>query len=266
MANIKKPKSKSDLPRQYKEYSKYKWEFLRRNPEYRKEWEELSNLLDLRDSENDDWRSPDWSLAPEEINFCKNWRIAVPLSPDTSYDNFTLPYVNKVPEGMDSRKINIHGFMFEILFPESFIEKPIKTIHGWARDENNEPINLAWYHVFKNGKLKVEIDFNYSKKRLKEEFDIVLDKFKDFYHVQHKKFKSAAGKTYGQKNRFDDFDIFLKVYDLRRDNLSWKTISENLGLNNIQTARNHYNSACKLIRRGIDLYNKKTLIKTKSIK
>ena len=61
---------------------------------------------------------------------------------------------------------------------------------------------------------------------------------------------------YKKKYHFDNFDEYLKVYDLREKDVSWAKITSKLGLNSVQTARNHYKAACEMINKGVDLYVK----------
>ena len=61
---------------------------------------------------------------------------------------------------------------------------------------------------------------------------------------------------YEKKYHFDNFDLYLQVYDLKQEGISWAKIKSTLDLNSAQTARNHHNAACELIEKGIELYVK----------
>lgn len=63
-------------------------------------------------------------------------------------------------------------------------------------------------------------------------------------------------EKYERKYHFDNYDLYLQVYDLREEGKSWSKITNELNLNSVQTARNHYNAAYALIEKGIDLYVK----------
>ena len=86
-------------------------------------------------------------------------------------------------------------------------------------------------------------------------FNINKDLTIEFERIYKKELKRRK-KVYEQKLHFDNFDLYLQVYDLKQEGKSWAKITEELNLNSVQTARNHYNAACELIEKGIDLYVK----------
>jgi len=61
---------------------------------------------------------------------------------------------------------------------------------------------------------------------------------------------------YEKKYHFDNFDLYLQVYDLRQEGKSWSAITSDLNLNSVQTARNHFNAAREIIEKGVELYVK----------
>ena len=63
-------------------------------------------------------------------------------------------------------------------------------------------------------------------------------------------------KPYKTKYHFDNFDKYLQVYDLKKEGKSWAKIASTLNLNSDQTARNHYNAACEIIEKGVEIYVK----------
>lgn len=77
----------------------------------------------------------------------------------------------------------------------------------------------------------------------------------EFEKIYKQKIKQRNQK-YTKKYHFDNFDDYLNVYDLRKKKVSWANITSELGLNSIQTARNHYKAACYIIEKGIELYVK----------
>jgi hypothetical protein len=81
------------------------------------------------------------------------------------------------------------------------------------------------------------------KKKLRQEFEKI-----------YKKELRERQRKYEKKYHFDNFDTYLKVYDLRKQGATWGEIMSTLCLNSIQTARNHYRSACELIDKGVEAY------------
>ena len=66
-------------------YTKYKWEFLRRNRGYIEDWERLQNVLE---NKYGNFAPPDGRYTKEETMFCFKWKIGNHFNPDTSYDEW----------------------------------------------------------------------------------------------------------------------------------------------------------------------------------
>lgn len=229
---MKQHKSKSKLPDKYINYAKYRWEYLRRNKKYIKGWENLNT-------------------PSEEEKFCIKWKIFSPLCPTKSYDDLISSY-DGTPIPTD-----VHYYMFHEIFPEFLNENMPISIIGNCVYDKNDYLDIAEEEVSETGKLKMEIDLNYSKKRLLEEFTYLLDRWSDFYKSMNSESKFIEKKKQNEKKyHFENFDTYLEVYDLRQKKTSWGKIQERLKLNSLQTARNNYKSACALIEKGIDLYVK----------
>ena len=54
-----------------------------------------------------------------------------------------------------------------------------------------------------------------------------------------------------KRRHYDNFENYLRVYDLRKADRTWREIKEELNLNDIHTARDHYKAASKLIEEGL---------------
>ena len=61
---------------------KYRWDFLRRNKGYKEDYDKSSN-------EVDGFRELKWlsEAGFSELDFCKKWRIGVPVPPDKPFDD-----------------------------------------------------------------------------------------------------------------------------------------------------------------------------------
>jgi hypothetical protein len=278
------------------EYTKYKWEFLRRNRDYIEDWKTLQDSLE---NKYGDWDPPDGRYTNEEASFCKKWKIGKPINPYVSYDEWIelsvsdklddTYYINFAPgEGVLSKGIDYDRLMYDWLNPELLLGLPVKILDGWEYEHDGQSIHrYVSDKLAKNGKLTVEIDLNFSKTRLIKEFKILLNEWnmlyedayrkkiykdfckerdihsfpiddnlmKEFEKIYKKKLKQRKQK-YAKKYHFDNFDDYLKVYDLREKKVSWANITKNLGLNSVQTARNHHKAACEIIDKGIELYVK----------
>ena len=276
--------------------TKYKWEFLRRNKRYVRDFREFQKFL----KQNEDITPETWRFKRKQDQFCQKWKLGFPLNPEMNYENY-LKYScdPDLPDGEEdlnfapgdrvlSKGLDVHRLMFELLNPTVFFSVPIKVKDGWAYKHDGDTFHrYIPDRIAETGKLKIEIDLNFSKNRLIKEFKILLDEWKTLYEDAYMKklfrffckernihsfpieenFKKEFEKIYRKnlnmkkskyekKYHFDNFDDYLKVYDLKKEGKSWAEIAKSLKLNSVQTARNHYKAACGIAAEGIDLYVK----------
>ncbi|MBW2645547.1 MAG: hypothetical protein JRE23_05100 [Deltaproteobacteria bacterium] len=273
----------SNLPQDLIQYTKYKWEFLRRNQRYIDGWEKLQKILENKYGE---WRPPNGELTNEEVDFCIKWKMSHPFAPDVSCDQ-----LERVAE---AGKLDTYALLYHWLYPACSSGRPFtivgeKEIWDTLGSENGAtpqytiPLEAAT-KLANTGKLTVEVDLNYSKNRPMKEFKILIDEWKTSYehaYLRHlhmsfmtnhntpiddnlkQQFKKICEqdlkkrqRKYRKKYHFDNFDTYLQVYDLKQEGKSWAKITSTLNLNSVQTARNHYNAACEMIEKGVDLYVK----------
>jgi len=278
MSSQKQLSKRASLPDELNKYAKYKWEFLRRNPEFISDYEEMQKEIE---EEYEDGRFPNVYMLPEEIKFCSKWKIANTMDPYNSFDdykNFWTFTDNDIKLTKNLRRFLIEPkkLLFQWLYPEFLPGRPIIRHDLEITDKLGD-----------TGRIKIEIDFNYSKKFLKEQLKFFVDEWKalyeeiykekiynefckekgihslpiqddiiDEFNKVYKKRIKKRNQKYGKKYHFDNFDLYLQVYDLRKEGKSWSKITSMLDLNSVQTARNHYNAACEIIEKGIELYVK----------
>jgi hypothetical protein len=203
-------------PESDRQYARYRWEFLRRNPEYIKDFENLQKKI-----EKSGFYPPNGPHL-EEAAFCDKWRVTVPLSPYFGFNrkgNAPLPFPVSWEDDMYAQ--------VETLFFEDGDWPPV-LIYGKGLDD-------------KNG-LTVRIDLRYSKNEILKELGAILK--------EHHKGSSKAKPKY----RFDKLDTYLKVYDLRNEGKSWAQIADAIGEDPklgkdsaITTVRNYHQSAVTFI-------------------
>jgi len=266
-------------------YVKYKWEFLRRNPEF------IDDCINLNIEDTKDLK-----------DFCKKWGVwwPVPYPPNKSYDDILRDNKNfsnledidltDTEYVLDNTPFNMERIIFNEFYPEFLPNRSLTIVDGWDYDRDDDIGLFFRYisdHLSKTGELTIKINLNYSKKRLIDDFKTLIDRWKNLYEDAYKKqlyreyckeqkissstvdenirnefekfYKRTLKKRnhkYSKKYHFENFDDYLKVYDLRQEGMSWAKIKNTLKLNSVQTARNHYNAACELIKKGIDLYVK----------
>jgi len=189
-----------------------------------------------------------------------------------------------------------HHLLSKIFLPKQFSQMPLTPIDTYTYEiEGGTNIDLS-DKILRDGLLKIQVNLNYSKNRLLKEFKRMISEWKQIYEdayrnnlysemhdenlneaskiadkkerarqsvICNKKFEkvyrqklNSRKKMYEPKYHFDNFDIYLQVYDLKKEGKSWSEITSNLNLNSIQTARNNFNAADKIINEGIDLYVK----------
>lgn len=252
-------KNKISFEKKAFEYSKYKWEFLRRNPEFIKDWEKLVKEQKKRNAnhnsaENVGNRSfikiyrehksvnDNTILAENEDWFCKKWACHV-MSPHNCYDHYhKIMMKDSVADDPMIRDLYAKRILSIMLYPSKFGEWPI-SLKGVFGEPMDKTIDV--------GIVTVDINLRYSKKILLQELEAVIDYCKPMF--------PQKGEDKKQKRyHIDNFDLYLKVYDLRKEKKSWRVIAKALGLNDVQTVRNYYNAACELIKNGIDPYIKFT--------
>lgn len=291
----------SGLPDELVKYTKYRWEFLRRNPEYIRDYAKLESEL-----EQLDWSTLDGQPTKEEIVFMRKWRIAILISPGCSYEKMANTFkeapsfspsdhdIEFAPSPhalhqLSGKCIDFHRMAHEWLNPEFLPGRPIAVVNVFESDFDGDTYHLSLNDGFaENGTVTVEIDLNYSKTRLAKELKRFLDEWKFLYDDAHKRkafrdfyeeknihafpvsaeIRAEFERTYKKKRigiarkyedrkyHFENFDLYLAVYDLRKEKRSWAEIAQTLELNSVQTARNHYRSACRLVAKGIDAYVK----------
>jgi hypothetical protein len=257
------------------QFLNYRWEFLRRNQDYIEEFEELVAILE--EKYDGVWRSDFGTMSQEETDFCIKWKIGQPISPRIGIKNLKeIP--DLTPTGREIALRNLYHQLQPIrdLIPvgdHTFYFQPGKAVR--LLDYDLEELT-------DKGKIRMEIEVNLngSKRMIMREFGKHMDKWADFYmetitellreaeaknrrdqistdqetnkldDLLSKELKERK-KKFNRKMHYDNFDNYLAVYDLRREGKSWSKIQKALDLNSIQTARDHYESAKKLIRKGL---------------
>jgi hypothetical protein len=311
------------IPDELIKYSKYRWEFLRRNSKFIDDYKKTNKTL--KEYKKSGIYQEDVLQTNEYKNFCQKWRLDGLMDPNTSYDNF----IGSVDDGPSDeifkdtkykqfyyKKSHAEEFFYKTLVPSSKIDESAKVvdIFDWSKKpEIGFDIKLPGLLTMKpavsdklrkEGKLSIEVNLNYPKSRLMKDIKRLIDNVKELYEDEYKRllldgFLNEKGfkgymdlldsfpsggidilndptyqnlmqefekiyqkeykqrqKKYKKKYHFDNFDDYLKVYDLRQEGMSWAKIKNTLKLNSVSTARNHYNAACELIEKGIDLYVK----------
>ena len=193
-------------------FAKYRWEFLRRNCEYKQAWSELQTTLKKKCS-----NAPNKNrfMSSEELKFAKEWDW-IPLDPDTQCSDdlpaqmlyHYLSYINETP--------------YPVL-----IKSPTQLL--------SRPGELT--------RIDLSLDLTFSRPKLINAVDRIIS---ELHKWQSNDSKYQFGEIANRK-----YDNYLKAYDLRVQKKSWGQIAKKLGTT-IQTCRNWVNSADRLIEKGPD--------------
>lgn len=206
-------------------YARYKWEFLRRNPEYIKDWKKLDEALEEFWLADRVGSPPGEIMIKDEIEFCKKWKIACQLPPENSYEDYTTHIEERHPIPVEESKdensidfdplvfevdewsltkwsklgIDLHRIMFDRLFPEIIHSRPFMVEDGWEYEREGDIIRRHFsYTVARNGILTVKIDLNHSKNRSINDFKDFINEWKELYEnafirYQYRRFCDERG-------------------------------------------------------------------------
>lgn len=214
--------------------------------------------------------------------FCNKWQIKAPINPQISYDEIIQLLVEK---GWIKR--NIRRWLYDLMTLSEnhpvimggfkFVASSFSGVEGFILTNLMVTIDLKYDDEMKaeeEGKLPITINLNFSKRHIMQELDILLTEWKEIYE------RSSGGfgvgpkddyymerakqrvdkwrndrKKYSPTYYFDNYDNYLKVWDLKNQDYSYAEIAEELDLNSRDTAINYYKAANKLIEHGIRWYD-----------
>ena len=161
----------SKLSDKLKDYRKYKWEFLRRNTSYIESW---GNLPDNLRKEYKGYKKVERDLEDPEVEFILRWKLYDPISPDVTSDE--IAQIDK--------EMNIFA-------EEGWPTGPVIVTDRfqWESSINgSEMVNRRLDALVEDGTFNIRVNLNYSKKRILDEFRILIDKWKnDFEGINKEK-------------------------------------------------------------------------------
>ncbi|MEE9122012.1 MAG: DUF6499 domain-containing protein [Syntrophobacteria bacterium] len=220
------------------QFLKYRWEFLRRNEDYQNDYKEVERVFHKNDCSLDHYWIASISV-PTDI--CAKWDINHPVDPSRSYDEYYFEALsNKALDSLHgklalTRDDPIHEvgaldfFRFKGLEPEAIEEELMKEF-------------------LETKKCMIEINLRHSKTKI---IDAVKQHIDAKQSLLEQEGALEKDDKYSSKKRYDNYDYYLAVYDLRKQGTSWSKIQKAMDLNSIQTARDYYKAAKKLIDTGL---------------
>jgi hypothetical protein len=241
-------------------YLRYKDEFLRRNKDYLKAClkadRDIKKYLMSKHPQGGVTDYPDEDI--EEVTGIIN-RVRKKWG---AYHDFnTGPFYDEAekmdtPAGMRAASLLLHQLMPLDLKP---VVRPLNV--RLAEDQfcfTGEDLD--------KGKVILEVDLTHTKKRLIEAFETVIRAMQYSYKLAAPQGKAKKRETtHKKKFHFDNFDLYLKVWDMRsqKPKVPWSKIASALPKPRdrktdftTQDARNYKKAADRLIKEGIDAYVK----------
>jgi hypothetical protein len=233
------------------EYLKYRWEFMRRNEDYQREWEELYTLIEkkkLRSTEK--FKNTD---IPERNTFCEKWNIYKAVNPNLSYDDLRFQNHSKVvsPFQFEERESYHHNWYVSPLDDVPVRQLDEKDFHAALEGDSLQQWAEINSRIIDTSRLPVEINLHYSTAKLVERLKEIITFWKSTLGSDPETEYSKRRSKYQKKLHYGNFDEYLVVYDLRKEGTSWSKIQKAMDLNSIQTARDYYKAAKKLVSTGL---------------
>ena len=232
----------------------YKWEFLRRNPEYRKEHKNFMRRFGPWFRDNGAWydRTKTWdatalrffeeTIAPEMNDIGEQWQISDPFSPDWDFEKSGL------------RRIN--SFVVVAIPTELFEGDPGKVWDIPRRSATQVKRREEFVKRMKARRAKVRraehdlvltLDLRRPLPRLLREAGYWIRIRKKKYDVLHPKPVPTV------RRRLDHYDLYLRVWDLRAQKRTFAAIGKVVFPNQLsatQHAIDSFRRAKQLIEGG----------------
>lgn len=230
--------------------SLYRWEFLRRNPQFRADYNKLMSLFGawlksrgpriVPGTDRENWTTSDREyfhakIEPAVIELCREWQISDVFPPEFSF----VETLGALDSG-DHRVIP-RTWLRVYETENSLVEKELKE-RGFMADGTRKKI-------YKNYVL-LQFDLNWPMKELlrdaEESLRSAQREYKEWMRLQGTKLPKA-------RRRFDDYDVHLEVWDLRQEGKSYSAIAKEVYGDrcSAESARNrvrdHFKAAKKLI-------------------
>jgi len=257
----------------------FQWECLRRNSEYRSDYNNLIERFGdwLRRKrfwyERHSWSDRDSyffysKVCPVLRAICIKWQIKEPFPPDWIFDSH-----GEYESGPGNRVYLPTGCSADSagsLFPQGPVERVRnrKGFHGRA----SEPVRNPFRWPLQEARRKTESQWEDDPRYLQLKLDVTrpqealleqtLTEIR-FHRRKHSKFlaKFLSKAKFKSRRRLDQYDIYLKVWDLRQKGLSFPEIAKQLYPREygpspdprnpiIQRVRDHYSRADELIQGG----------------
>lgn len=239
----------------------YKWEFLRRNPEYREDYDEFVRKFarwfrkhgffydDTMKWSPDEWRFFGATIAPRAQKLCEKWHVLEPYPPDWKFtDSGVYKYSPgehvSLSTGYTSDEIT--GF-WRLLRDRSqqtreAFEAALPTD---TRRPSTEADRIRYHSLY--------LDFFRPLKSLLAQANQEISQRKKRYDKAHPKPPEPPRLASARRRRLDQYEQYLRVWDMKIQGLSYAAIGSELFRDEWEPERrvkDYYRAAKRLISGG----------------
>jgi hypothetical protein len=231
-------------------FLRYRWEFLRRNNDYKKHYQEMESFFRENDLSLNDYATVVY-ISAINIPFtdiCLKWDIRRPFDPNRSYDEYYF-------EALRHKDVDtLHGLLAPTT-DDPVCEAIALDFVGFEGLDLEEIDGRLTNKFLETKKCMIEINLKYSKARIIEAVKQLIDDRQSF--LERKNALTKEDK-YSTKKRYENYDYYLAVYDLKKAGKSCSQTRKALHMNGIesaeiQTAMDYYKAAKKLVKEGFSL-------------
>lgn len=191
---------------------KYRWEFLRRNKEYQKDFAYITGTLKVTDIIRN--RYPD-SLVHKVLNILVKWNLLNPISPE-------LPFNALIKS--DKK--------FKSFYLDSLV------VNELAIDGSLDPDSLSREDLYVKGSMvELCVDMKFPKEKILDEFELLVDKWQKPLKKMIKAFPNSEPEKRLQVNQYEKY---LKVYDAHRKGMSFAKLAKKFYSGYIESSGKDY--------------------------
>jgi len=177
---------------------RYRWEFLRRNKEYQRDYARITVTLGVTDIIRNKYPE---QLVHKVLEILSKWDLLNPIPPKLSFSAL-----------LKSDK-KLRSFHMDSLL-----------VSGFAIDIYDSPDSLSPEKLYVNGSMvKLYVDMRYPKEKILDEFTLLVDNWQKRLRKMRKKLPFAEPEKRLQLNQYDKY---LKVYDHHRKGMSMAKLAK----------------------------------------
>ncbi len=208
-------KTKKEIENEYEYIKKYRWEFTRRNSEYQRDFKEfggcfkkftpLKNLREMRKRQpliytklkNMERKAKDNDKEIKRL-VCGKWSLLSFVDPSISYDKYKRKSLNEQNPAIMFPFAGLVG---------THISRPVPALLLESHQYGQNPEIL-----------RITVFLSFRKDQILNTVENIIDKAK-------KEYKKLSPENINTKKRFDSYDKYLKIYDLRKKGKTFKEIA-----------------------------------------